>query len=1139
VIFRLLGDLEVVSDDDRVRVAGHKQRALLAVLLLHANEVVSADRLIEDLWGAEPPARAAKGVQVHVWRLRRALASVSGGARGEGRLVTRSSGYLVRVERGELDVAELERLVREGSEALCDGQFERAAGLLCDGLALWRGPPLAEFAYDSFARPEIGRLCELRLQALQARIDADLALARHALLVGELEALVGEHPLAERLRGQLMLALYRSGRQADALEVYRQTRRVWLEDLGLEPGEDLKRLHQGILDHDPGLDLASPAPGRAGEAVDAARENGGPGVARGGRRAPDGGAVRSRVAALIAAIVVLGLIVVTVAAGLFSRAHRGGGMTALANSVAVIDPRDNRTVADTSVGVGPGSITAGPGGVWVANTDDHSISNIDPGSRQVVRTLSFGDTVDGVAGDSRALWTVDSTGGVAARIDPTFTTMVRTVGVGDKPGVGSSPNPLAVGGGAAWVANDASTVVRIADGGTSVSRIDVGNEPSGIAIGEGAIWVADATDGTVSQIDSTGGVSATIPVGPGASGIAVGGGAVWVADTLADALVRVDPTTDSVRTMIAVGSRPRGVAWGDGSVWVANSGDGTVSRVDPRTDRVTATIRVGQSPQALVATAGAVWVSVAASPPIRAAPASPPGVLRVAREVPFSSPDPALNGSNFDLQAQQLYYATCAGLLTYPDRPAPEGTRLVPDVARALPIVSADGRTYTFIVRPGFRFSPPSDAPVTAGTFKHTIERTLGPKLGAYARSYMGDIVGIRAYQAGRTAHLAGVSASGDRLQIRLTAPSPDLPARIATLPFCASPDDAPATAQHEPIPSAGPYYIVPSTPDQLVLARNPNYRGRRPRIPKQIVFSFGVALPRAAKQVASGQSDYLNSEWFGDNPAAAPVLQALERRYGPASAAARTGHQRYFINPWLDLEYLVFNTARPLFASARLRRAVNYAIDRRSLVQHHFPFNGGGASDHYLPPGIPGSGLADIYPLGGPDLAKARSLAAGVRAHATMYTCSWAVQCTEDAQIVQTDLAGIGISLDVKPLPGAEMLRRMARRGEPWDIAFTNWGADFPDPANIINTLFDPASTGNWGRFNDPAFTRRMRRAATLSGDRRIRAYSRLDEDLTRNDPPAAAWGTGTFREFFSARVGCQVYQPIYGFDLGSMCLR
>jgi peptide/nickel transport system substrate-binding protein len=653
--------------------------------------------------------------------------------------------------------------------------------------------------------------------------------------------------------------------------------------------------------------------------------------------------------------------------------------------------------------------------------------------------------------------------------------------------------------------------------------------------------VADAADGTVSRIDSTGAVTAPTPVGPGASGIASGAGAVWVADTLADTLVRIDPTADSATTPIRVGRGPRGVAVGAGSVWVANSGDGTISRIDPRTKRVSARIHIGQSPQAVVVSRGAVWVTVDASPATPASSsAGPAGVLRVAREVPFASTDPALSGSTVDLQAPQLYYATCAGLLTYPDRPAPAGARMVPDVAAAMPSVSADGRTYTFIVRRGFRFSPPSNAPVTAATFKHTIERALGPRLRGYAANFMGDIVGMHAFRAGGAARLAGVSASGDRLRIRLVAPAPDLPARIATLAFCASPDDTPPTAQPQPIPSAGPYYVARSSRDQVVLARNPNYGGHRPRIPKEIVYSFGVRLSRALQQVAAGRSDDVNAATaVTSSESALARLNALDHRYGPASAAARTGHQRYFANPWQDLEYFVFNTTRRLFASARMRRAVNYAIDRRALVQHHFFFNGALATDHYLVPGIPGSRPVDIYPLGGPNLSEARRLAGPVHAHATMYTCDIAPQCIQDARIVQADLAKIGITVDITALPANTLKARLAKPGEPWDIGWSDWVADFPDPFTMINELFDPAFGFNWGRFDNPASIARMRQAAGLTGKRRLQAYGRLDQDLTRNDAPVAAWGIGTVREFFSARVGCQVWQPIYGFDLGSVCLR
>jgi DNA-binding SARP family transcriptional activator len=242
--FRLLGPLEVAEHDRSVVLGGVKQRALLAVLLLHANDVVSTEQLVDEVWGESPPATVAKSIQVYVSRLRKQL--------GEGRLVTRAPGYLLRVDPSELDVACFERLAAEAEDA----QPKVAGEKLRRALALWRGPPLADLAYEPFARAEIARLEELRAAALEQRIEADLALGRHSQLVGELEGLVREHPLRERLRGQLMLCLYRCGRQAEALESYQAARRVLVEELGIEPGRQLRELHQAILRQDPGLDLA-------------------------------------------------------------------------------------------------------------------------------------------------------------------------------------------------------------------------------------------------------------------------------------------------------------------------------------------------------------------------------------------------------------------------------------------------------------------------------------------------------------------------------------------------------------------------------------------------------------------------------------------------------------------------------------------------------------------------------------------------------------------------------------------------------------------------------------------------------------------------------------------------------------------
>jgi DNA-binding SARP family transcriptional activator len=248
VEFRLLGPLEVIEHGRVLALGRGRPRSLFGVLLLHANQVVSTDRLIDALWGQTPPVTAPKSIQVYVSRLRKEL--------GEGRLLTQAPGYVLHVDRSELDLGRFERLLAEARNA----DPQSAAQKLRRALELWRGPALADLAYEPFVQTEIARLEELRWVALEHRIEADLASGRHAELVGELEALVAEYPLRERLRCLLMLALYRSARQAEALDSYRHARRDFSEQLGLEPSEELKQLEQAILRQDPALDLAPNAP---------------------------------------------------------------------------------------------------------------------------------------------------------------------------------------------------------------------------------------------------------------------------------------------------------------------------------------------------------------------------------------------------------------------------------------------------------------------------------------------------------------------------------------------------------------------------------------------------------------------------------------------------------------------------------------------------------------------------------------------------------------------------------------------------------------------------------------------------------------------------------------------------------------
>jgi DNA-binding SARP family transcriptional activator len=253
--FRLLGPLEVGRADGPVPVRGPKQRALLALLLLHANEAVSRERLIDQLWGEHPPATAPKALQVYVSQLRKLLEP-------ERLLETTSNGYVLRLEPGRLDLDRFETLLAEGRSALEGGAPRQAANLLAEALSLWRGPPLADLAYEPFAQTEIARLEELRLAATEEQIEAELRLGHHTEITGELEALVTEHPLREHLRTQLMRALYRSGRQAEALETYQEGRRLLVDELGIDPGRELRELEQAILRQDPVLDLAA-TPARA------------------------------------------------------------------------------------------------------------------------------------------------------------------------------------------------------------------------------------------------------------------------------------------------------------------------------------------------------------------------------------------------------------------------------------------------------------------------------------------------------------------------------------------------------------------------------------------------------------------------------------------------------------------------------------------------------------------------------------------------------------------------------------------------------------------------------------------------------------------------------------------------------------
>lgn len=1103
VEFRILGPLEVVEDGRPVVVGAPKVRALLAVLLLHRGEVVSTDRLIDALWGERASDTAVKTVQVYVSNLRKAL--------GDGLLVTRGGGYVLQTGAGQVDADRFEALAADGRQALESGDRRGAGELLREALALWRGPPLAEFAYSQFAQTEIARLEDARVEALEDRIDADLAAGEQSGLVGELEALVAEHPLRELLHGQLMLALYRSGRQADALEHYRKAREAMVERLGLEPGPRLQELERAILAHDPALDPPSPRASR-------------PPPAAAGRSRRGGWMIAAAGAILLAALV---------AAAVKLSGSGAGSVQVAADSVAVIDPRSGSVIASVPVGTRPGAITFGSGSVWVANQDDQTISRIDPATLQALPPLSVAEVPTGLAATSNAIWVAgtspDGIGALVSSINTVFDEIGPTERIGDVWGGGTVR--VAAQGDAVWVAPFGGLLSRV--GATTshvVQELDPNSGGAAIALGDGAVWLTDTEGDNVTRVDPSG-LTTPIPVGNGPTGIAVGDGGVWVADSVDNAVVRIDPNTHTVTPKIPVGTSPSGVAIGAGSVWVADSGDGTVTRIDPRTDKVLATIDVGGSPQSLTVAAGHVWVTVDAPTNAPATLASGGATLRIEAGLDVDSMDPAL-AYEVVAGSWQLLYATCAKLLNYPDESGPAGSRLIPEVAQALPVRSPDGRTYTFKIRPGFRFSPPSNQPVTAQTFKDTIERTLNPIMHSATASYLADIVGAGAYVVGKTDHINGVVANGDTLTIHLIKPEGDFPTRIATPSFCAVPPGTPIDPKGVRIlPSAGPYYLSSYTPGhRIVLLRNPNYHGSRPRHFARIEFTV-APYRRAVADVQDGRADYV---WLS-GPGAADLrtlASELATRYGAGSPAAKNGKQQYFLNPAPGLDFYYLNTHRPLFADARMRQAVNYAIDRRALATvgdaAPAPDN---PTDQYLPLDMPGYARGHVYPLT-PNLAKARALAHGAGKVAVLYTCDGS-PCLEQAQILKTDLTAIGVQVDVQASPLQTMFLREGRPGEPFDLGYVGWIADYPDPRAMLDTVLEEGAFPN---FNDPAYQQRLARAALLSGPRRYLTYSKLELDMARNAAPLAVYGSQVIPDFFSARIGCQTY-GVYGTDLAVLC--
>ena len=481
-----------------------------------------------------------------------------------------------------------------------------------------------------------------------------------------------------------------------------------------------------------------------------------------------------------------------------------------------------------------------------------------------------------------------------------------------------------------------------------------------------------------------------------------------------------------------------------------------------------------------------------------------------------------------------ILYITCRPLLNYPDKPAPAGSRLFADGAAAFPKVSNRGKTYTFKIRSGMRFS--NGVPITARSYKAAFDRDANPKMESPAVPFFSDIVGATDASGNPKTPVSGVKARGNTLTIRLVKAGPDILSRMAMLFFCPIPapgqKGAPAITSQgvNTFPGSGPYYVAARTPGgPILIKRNKFYKGPRPHNASAIsVVAVNTNVDTSFNQVQRGDINY-------DMGGLPPTAHAgLARRYG-------INKSRYFVHPEIATRYLALKTSRTTFSSVNMRKAANYALDRKGMINLRGAY-AGHATDQLLPANLRGYKNANIYPFR-PNFKQAKRLAKGSHS-AVMYTTTSPIGVNQGT-LVQADFKQIGVNVSVNKYGTGTMYKKCGTKSEAFDICNVGWIADYPDPFDFVNVLLSGESihesnNNNYSYFNNKKYNRQMNAAARLFGAKRFSTYGSLDVAIMKNAAPIAAWDNDNDREFISAKTGCYTNQPVYGLaDLALLCLK
>ena len=1076
----------------------------------------------DGLWGDRPSAGAQHALEVYVSRLRKVLEPPA----GDHVLLAQPGAYLLRTAPESIDVCRFERLAEQGRHALAGGAPGQAAATLGEALALWRGAPLADVSDEPFAQAEIARLAELRSGVIEDRIEADLATGRHSSVVSELEALLAAYPLRERLRQQLMIALYRCGRQADALAAYQSARRVLRDELGIEPGPDLRRTERAILTQDVSLDLPAPpavrpAPAERRQPMRAVRH-----PAHAARR------TRGLAAAVLAFAIVL-VLLVTVSPG-----SRGTSavLSAGPDTIGIIDGSQDVLRAVVTGTGRPGGIAHGAGATWITDTADNLLLRVNPAG-QVVDRIPVGRGPAGVAVGMGQVWVANQLDGTVSEVNPVAGRVVATIGVGN------GPAAIATGYGAVWVVNVTdSTLSRIDPAqGRVVASIPVGSTPADVAAGDGGIWVTGPESGRLLLVDpSRNRVIRAFPAGRFPVAMTIGAGRVWTVDS-GGTVSWLDPLTGQVQT-IRTGNSADGITYANGAIWVANSLRGyvakiNVSKIDPRPGWIQR-IHVGNQPADL-APAGHDVLAV-----VLPAPASHRGgtLTTIANVAPQEQvTDPA---AAYSTPIWQMLSVTNDGLVGYRRVGGPAGNSLVPDLAQTLPAPTDNGLTYVFHLRPDIRYS--TGALVRPGDFRLALERVFQLNYLSGAGPLYFDLVGGRACaRAPSHCDLARGVVSNDRagtVTFHLTAPDPDFLYKLA-FPFA---DAVPAgTPRHlvSPVqlPATGPYVTQSFVPGhRWVLVRNPRFRpwsdlAQPSGYPDRIVMRLDIPPGPGVNSVLRGRADVLLSPPAAQLPELA-TRYASQLHSGPLGATIG----------------LILNTRTWPFKVLAARQAVNYAVDRNRLIRLIGGPLVGQPTCQILPPAMLGYQpycpyTVDPGPAGvwtAPNLARAEQLVStsGTRgAMVTVLTGAFGTQIpdltTGRYLISVLDQLGYRASLQVITNYN-EYDRKFYDSRERMQAGWFSWYQDYPAPPDFIDPLltcraFIPDSLANLNaaEFCSPSIDAQVRQAAAVQADNLSQAgarYARIDREIVDQAPWVPIYNPRSL-VLLSTRVGNYQFDPFW----------